>query len=465
MGLFGVLQTIAPEVSLTIHPVHINHHRRPGAAEEDQAFVEAYCQAQGLSCRTFSFDCPALAKAQHLSSEEVGRNVRYQAFGQVAAELMEEGISPDAIRIAVAQQADDRAETVLFRLLRGTGPDGLAGIAYRRRAADGTWVIRPLLDVYRKDILAYLEARHIPWREDLTNQEPLYARNRIRNQLMPYLENQYNPAVKEALNRLAMTALEDRAYLQGEGERCLAAALLSREAHRLQLDGDQLRGLATPIRRRAIGLALKQLGLLEDVGFAHFAALDRILIGKDPSAEVTLPRGFYGRAVYGDLELGRQSRTQDVSRAGTDGLADAASSAGAAKAPGETMTVRILEGEALQAFRESLQAPKGPGRMVCMLDYQALQEELGANPEQRFALRERRPGDWLALPGTGRKKIQDLLVDQKVPRGDRERVRVLGIGSQVFFVWMPERRPRFSGKFVVGNETKSAVYIEFFGLT
>ena len=141
--LFSVLCSMAKEMNLTIHPVHINHKFRPGAAEEDQAYVEELCRSKGVSCRSFVYDCPIIAKEQKLTPEEAGRNARYEAFFKVAAEIRSKGVPSEKIAVAVAQNANDQCETILFRIMRGTGTDGLSGIAYKRMAEDGTAAIRP----------------------------------------------------------------------------------------------------------------------------------------------------------------------------------------------------------------------------------------------------------------------------------------------------------------------------------
>ena len=135
--LFHVLMQIADEMDLSIHPVHVNHMFRPGAADRDQEYVERLCAENGLECRSFTVDCTALAEEKDLTPEEAGRMARYEAFYKVASELKvkdqrdESSKEIPRVLIAVAQNANDQAETVLQRIIRGTGPDGLAGIAYK----------------------------------------------------------------------------------------------------------------------------------------------------------------------------------------------------------------------------------------------------------------------------------------------------------------------------------------------
>ena len=192
--LFDVLLELSAVKNFRIHPVHVNHKFRPGDAERDQEYVEELCRQRGLTCRTFTVDCNALAREEGLTSEEAGRKARYDAFfetaqgitqgfaqglaqelaGELEQHCTQEPSMPgtDKIAIAVAQNANDQAETILFRMLRGTGTDGLAGIAYKRYER-GFAIVRPLLDVPRDEIEKYCEERNLSPRIDHTNNEAI----------------------------------------------------------------------------------------------------------------------------------------------------------------------------------------------------------------------------------------------------------------------------------------------------
>ena len=170
--------------SFTLHPVHVNHKFRPGAAEEDQAFCEKLTKtwneklADAYPVRSFVVDCNAMAKELGMTSEEAGRKARYDAFRTVGKEVMDSfGCEAGKVKILVAQNADDQAETILFRILRGTGPDGLGGIAYKRDDESGFEVVRPILDITRDEIEKYCSEKGLEPRRDHTNEEALYARN------------------------------------------------------------------------------------------------------------------------------------------------------------------------------------------------------------------------------------------------------------------------------------------------
>lgn len=287
--LFNVLKNISKELGLTIHPVHVNHKFRPGAAERDQQYVEELCRKNGLECDSFVVDCNVLAAETGMTSEEAGRKARYDAFYEVAERIAKD-VPRESIKIAVAQNANDQAETVLFRLLRGTGTDGLAGIAYEREER-GYKVIRPILDIYRDEIESYCERNDLQPVIDHTNEESVYARNKIRNELIPYLEKEHNTNLKESLVRLARIASADKEYMwqqvedfyknharQGDGE--------------VSFDRDLLAKAHPAIRHRAILKAFAFIGLESDVSEERIKAADAIIEKKQGPKTVQFPRGY-----------------------------------------------------------------------------------------------------------------------------------------------------------------------------
>lgn len=420
--LFHVLQRLAAELDLTIHPVHINHQFRPGDAEWDQAYVEKLCAEAsrrsgrgagagsdadaGLDsggeltvgvgpdagarptpgsrvtlCRSFVVDVNAMARELGMTSEEAGRKARYDAFAHVAqeiagTEMTQEIAGPEAareaamqedpaparpescvaaqtdpaparpdscvaaqtaaaplrpagrpqVRIAVAQNANDQAETILHRILRGTGTDGLSGIAYKR-SEQGIPVIRPLLDVPRSEIEQYCDDNDLHPVIDHTNHEPIYTRNRIRLEVLPLLQ-EYNPNIISALARLSRIAASDREYLWQKAEeaygqlRQTGAAANGKEAGDgagmgsesgvsgnsrcrgdaaeksapgaggpIVLDRQGLADLPEAIRHRVVARAFMEAGLTSDISEERLRAADTIISKKQAPKTVEFPRG------------------------------------------------------------------------------------------------------------------------------------------------------------------------------
>ncbi|MGI6766571.1 MAG: tRNA lysidine(34) synthetase TilS [Lentihominibacter sp.] len=320
--LFHVLLQMAGEKKLTIHPVHLNHMFRPGAAEKDQAYVQNLCSAFASSpeykglvqvCRTFVVDCNALAEETGRTSEEAGRMARYDAFCEVAEELVKKGVAQEKIKIAVAQNANDQAETILFRLLRGTGTDGLAGISYEREER-GFRVIRPLLDVYRSDIEAYCDEAGLNPVIDHTNKEAIYARNKIRLELLPYLEREYNENIAEGLVRLSNIAADDKEYLWREAAVAYGRLRISGKGdggnvdREIVLDRDGLAALHRAIRHRVLMLAFNEAGLTQDVTAERLEAANKIILVKQGPKTVEFPRGYRLTVEQGQVKIGKQKK-------------------------------------------------------------------------------------------------------------------------------------------------------------
>ena len=193
VALLHVLIEIAPRLGATLAGVaHLNHKQRGAASDDDERFVARLAAEHGLT-----FHC-AEAGALEGNLEQAMRDARRDFFTR----LIREGA---ADRVALAHTRDDQAETVLFRVLRGSGLSGLAGI----HPVTGDGLIRPLLDVTRAEIEEFLHSRGVEWREDATNRDPRFARNRIRHELLPQLARDWNPKIVDALAQLGDLAWEE----------------------------------------------------------------------------------------------------------------------------------------------------------------------------------------------------------------------------------------------------------------
>lgn len=308
--LFNVLLTLKDEMNLKIHPVHVNHKFRPQAAEADQEYVEQLCRKHGLECASFVIDCNLLADELKMTSEEAGRKARYDAFYSVANKLLEDipGLSKDDIRIAVAQNANDQAETVLFRLLRGTGTDGLAGIAYEREER-GFKVIRPILDIYRSEIEEYCESCELAPRIDHTNSDTIYTRNKIRHELIPLLEKEHNSNIMQSLVRLSNIAADDKDYLWQQTEKAyreLANEAISDDMPKeVLMDRLQLAKLHPAVRHRVLFKAFSRIGLDSDISEERIKAADSIIEKKQGPKTVQFPRGYELSVAKGTVSIKR----------------------------------------------------------------------------------------------------------------------------------------------------------------
>jgi tRNA(Ile)-lysidine synthase len=257
---------------------HLNHQLRGADSDGDEEFVVKLAHAWGLPCRTQRLDVAAAARQSGANLEDTARQARYDWLTQVARE---EG----AIWVATGHSADDQAETILFRLLRGSGLQGLAGMAERRVLAPGIDLIRPLLSVRRHAIQAYLDLHEQCYRQDASNQDRHFTRNRLRHELLPLLASQFNPAIAEVLCRLGEQAREAQEELARWAARLLAEAELPRAGGMVVLDAAKVAGAAPHMRRELFRLVWqREQWPMAEMTFEAWDRLARLVEGT-PAAQ------------------------------------------------------------------------------------------------------------------------------------------------------------------------------------
>ena len=299
--LLHVLAGLRADLGFGLRALHLNHLMRGEAAEEDVRFLSEECRSLDVPLSVVRCDVPAKAAAENISVEEAGRAARHEALQSEAAGLRKGGAS---VKIAFAHNLNDQAETVLMRVLRGTGVHGLAAMEYVRD--DG--VIRPLLDVRRADIEAYCGEHGLSPRFDSTNASDDYTRNRLRKYLMPSLAEEYNPNLTEVLVRLAENAREDDDCLSHMAERSFAEALIGRESGILRLDFSALRDMPPALFKRVIAKGFSEIGLARDIASVHLNALAAAVRGNRFGKTIQFPQGYYARVLARGVFLGWSDR-------------------------------------------------------------------------------------------------------------------------------------------------------------
>ena len=203
MCLLDSLYYLKDKLNIEIFVAHINHMIRKEADEETE-YVKDYCKNKNIKCYVKKVEVEKLAKEQKLGTEEMGRKIRYEFFKEIAKK-------ENANKIATAHNLNDNVETVLLNLLRGTGVSGLKGIEIKRIENDIEY-IRPIRECERKEIEEYCEKQKLNPKVDKTNLESIYNRNKVRNDLIPYLKREFNPNILEGINRLSDIAREEEEY-------------------------------------------------------------------------------------------------------------------------------------------------------------------------------------------------------------------------------------------------------------
>ena len=273
--LLLLLHALGDELKLTLHIAHLDHMLRKDS-HKDKEFVETLVQRLKLPITVAKINLKEIAKKG--SPEEIARNARLGFLFRVAKDTK-------ADKIALAHNLDDQAETVLMRILRGTGLCGLAGILPKRNIA-GYQIIRPLIEVGRKEIEAFLKRRKIKPCRDASNLEEVYFRNKIRNKLLPVLEEGYSSNIKEILTNLAESAGIDYDYLYIK-----ASYLIQRFGRRINLK--VFLRLHPALQRIVLRLAIARVqGSTRRITFAHIREIEDLILSRPVNSMVDLPKGI-----------------------------------------------------------------------------------------------------------------------------------------------------------------------------
>lgn len=379
---------------------HLHHHIRGAAADGDAAFCRDLAARVGLPAVIGEADVPALARLAGVSLEVAGRDARQQFYRDAMATL-------GAACVAVAHTRDDQAETVLLRLARGAGSAGLSGMAPRR-----DHLVRPLLDVSRAELREYLEEIGEPWREDLTNADHAIPRNRIRHNVLPQLR-EVNAQADAALSRAAEILRTDAAFLDGLANEAAtrlvrieaSAAGAAGAVQRVVIDASELTKLPLALRRRVALRALETANPSRSYGLEEAQLLCEAAAGGAGASLTGLDMERFGAdVVLVSRKVPRVPKVPGVPSA--DQFELQLDIPGAVDAPHGRWT--LSASGPIPRHEASIAAGQ------VMVDAGTLSRGLIVRP--------RRPGDRLyPLGAPGRKKVQDVFVDRKIPRDDRDR--------------------------------------------
>lgn len=277
-----------------LHVLHVNHLLRGADADADQHFVQATCDSLGIPCTVLRVDVAKLAQERDGNVEEIGRRVRYDAARELAQKLcVEQGISRQKAKILTAHTADDRAETFMMNVMRGSGMSGLASIPRHRGL-----IYRPLLDYTHDQLKDWLKARDLDWHEDATNTDTHYLRAYMRHNVLPLLKAR-NPMLVQTVCKIADLMTDEDDYLEGKAARKLRQITLRKSESSLVLDALKLSSTDVVIARRVVRIVARQLIPEAWLEFRHVdAVLEAIAAGVGVA---NLPQNLEARVRLGTV--------------------------------------------------------------------------------------------------------------------------------------------------------------------
>ncbi|MDO4619655.1 MAG: tRNA lysidine(34) synthetase TilS [Lachnospiraceae bacterium] len=503
--LFELLAELAEKLPFQLEVIHVHHGLRGEEADRDANFVENLCRRRGIPCRVVRRRIREEAAARGMTLEEAGRYARHEVFREAAAGSYAGVISGEAsagidicreketaasqrVLIALAHHRSDLAETMLFRMARGTGIEGLAAIRPVSRLPESeALLVRPLLAVTRDEIEEALRERDISWCEDSTNAEEEAVRNRIRHRILPVLQEQVNSETVRHLAELAEEADDAADYLRAEAEKKAERYLrqngtaaekcpkqVGTAAGTVEISEELLqehRIMQTMILKEALRRAVPG-GSMQNISRVHLQDLLGLL-QKEYGAHLDLPHGVCadrteegvvlscpGAKEMRDEAVGKKPGEQKTPEktmpegaascaAGSDNLPDQNRILLPVPKDGETIRIHAGEGVFTVRFAEPALKPIPQNLYTKWVDYGKMKGNI--------FIRTRREGDRLSVAEGKHKSLSDYFTNEKIPRAERDRILLVADENEV--VWVVGKRLGY--QYRISEETEKILEISF----
>jgi tRNA(Ile)-lysidine synthase len=414
--LFDVLQKLKKELNFLMICAHLNHQIRGDEAEKDALYAKKLSEQAGVDFFSKSVDIKKYAAEHKLTAEEAGRECRYDFFAEIAEKLISKGTyKKPEISIAIAHNSDDVVETVLMRIIRGTGVYGLNGIEPIGKTKGGLRIIRPLIFSSRPDIECYNAENGLAPRIDHTNSENDYTRNKIRNELLPHIRADYNPQLNEAILRLSELARIDNSYLD-EIAMNITRNQNSASKDRISLPIAVIENLHLAIKTRLIRRLAYELGLVQDLTHKHIKDILALIESARTNTRLDLPHGYIAGVDYQEFYISKN--TEKISSFCQSQYSIIF----------KEITRETYDKESLNDRKE--------GTDKLFLDIDKLKQSGLLAYEDDLFLRSRQAGDVFSPRKlNGVKKLKDVYIDMKIPRNLRETIPLLVFKNEVLWVF------------------------------
>ena len=434
--LLHILYYLSKDLDLRLYPVHINHMLRGLEAVRDENFVNDFCQSLGLSLYIKRVNIAQKAKNEKISIEEAGRNARYEEFNRVAAEN-------SATKIAVAHSKNDQAETILMRIFRGTGLEGLKGIEYKRDN-----IIRPLLDIGREQIESYVNENGLKVVTDSSNLHTDYFRNRIRLNVLPEINSAARIDITENLLRLSKIVVTDEDFLRYNAEIAYEKSCIKQDKNSVEINLSELLKMHPAILGRVIRMAiLNSCGSIEGIGFNHIDKLMWLVREGQTGSRIDIPHGMMAVKSYSFLIIKKQEEEKNESFEYS------------LKIPGKTdlndreaVVAQIINFDTNEGCLQFVS--KNKGVYTEFFDFNKFESETLLD----IVVRNRRDGDiFKPLNSNGTKKLKEYFNDKKIIREQRNKIPLIAINKEI--IWIIGNKS--SDKYKVTDNTNSVLMINF----
>lgn len=426
--LLHILYKLREKLNIQIGAIHINHMLRGEEALEDERYVNDICEKLGIDCYIKRIDINKVINERKISLETAGREERYKAFEEIKEK---QGYH----KIAVAHNANDQAETILMRMMRGTGLEGLIGIKAVREGG----IIRPILCLNREEIEFYCEKNKLMPRIDKSNMERVYNRNKVRLDILPYMKENFNKDIIDTLNRMAILLEKDNEYIEEQVNKSYEKYCEYTEDKIIvkgNLFGEQKEAITTRVIKRAF----KEISnSYQNFEMKHiYDVID--LFSKGTGKSINLTNGIVVENIYGDIIFRRKKEI--VTTNNNEVVIDKDSIAMEIKFNKYIVKMEVLKREKQIQFSNNT--------LIKLFDYDKIKESI--------VIRNRRDGDKMKPLGImGTKKLKDIFINLKVPREERDIIPLVCFNNEI--AWMVGYK--VSESFKITNDTQKILKISF----
>jgi len=402
-ALLTVLCTIAGKMDLKLIIAHFNHGLRGRESDADELYCRELAEKSGL------IFCPGKldkkADTRGVSPEDFYRRQRYEFLNKTAEKYK-------AQKIALGHNLNDQAETVLLNLLRGSGLEGLKGFLPMRDDR----IIRPLIETSRQEIISFLDASQIAYRQDRSNKDNKYLRNKIRNELIPYLKEEYNPKIDENLAQMAQILRIEDDFIKRHVTGAMKKSILQKNSSSLSLKVNAVRQLPDAVRWRLFKTILEDLTPLKNgISYAHVRSVDDLVQKSESGRKAALPSKIRARREYDKLILEKKKTGKKAVQ-----YEYVLNIPGSVYIKERDMTVK---GKFSKRGNSRIKNRKNK----VYLDWDMIRPPL--------IVRNRRDGDWFQPLGiAGRQKIKKYFIDHKIAVQRRDEIMLLVDGHSVLYI-------------------------------
>lgn len=441
--LLLLLLELRERMDFSLEVIHVEHGIRGEESRQDAGFVEALCGKRGVKCHVCRVLVPEYAASQKIGLEEAARILRYECYQKEAKKT-----GRTSVKIALAHHADDNAETILFQMVRGSGIKGLRGMQAKRALTEGITIIRPLLKMTRGEIEQYLREQGQTYRQDSTNLDTDYSRNRIRHEVLPQLEKINSRAVSHIVQSAGMLGelldyLEEQVAKVMQEECCF-------EADTCRIRQDLFVKYPAVLQRevvhRTLGMAA---GSRKDIGSVHVETVLK-LAGLQVGRKGNLPYGMEAERTYEGICI-RHTREKDSGEVKQYEIT-------------RQMLQRAEQGETV-----GISLPDGRLQLR-IIDFHGQMKEIEKKKYTKWLnydkiecglrIRRRAGGDYLTIDEMGhRKKLKEYFIGEKVPGNERDAIWLLAVGSHI--IWVVGGR--ISADYKIGKSTKKILEVQMMG--